>query len=132
MLATSHCPPTLAGGGLEAGEPVHRDHLQAVPPGPGAPGEPGLERLLGAALDHRQQPRRAGPVPDRVKSMTTVMNLSPRRVCRYTCSSTPITCTLSKRAGSSSSTRRPSARTALLAVVHDTARASARRATLRC
>ena len=27
----------MAGGGLEAGEPVHRDHLQAVPPGPGRP-----------------------------------------------------------------------------------------------
>ena len=31
----------------------------------GAVGEPGLERLLGAALDHVQQPRRAGAVADR-------------------------------------------------------------------
>ena len=36
---------------------------------------------------------RAGPVPARiaVRSMITVTYLSPRRVCRHTCSSTPIT-----------------------------------------
>ena len=55
----------LGGGGLEAGEPVHRDDLDAVAPGLVAVGEPGLERLLGAALDHVQQPGRAGAVADR-------------------------------------------------------------------
>ena len=43
-----------------------------------------------------------------------------------------MTCTPSKRCGSSISTRRPSASTASLAVSHDTARASAMRATVRC
>ena len=55
--------------------------------------------------------------------MITVTNLSPRRVCRQTCSSTPITVTPSNRAGSSIRTRLPSARTASLAVFHDTAEA---------
>ena len=77
---------------------------------------------------------RAGPVLSRtgVRSMITVTYLSPRRVCRHTCSSTPITLTPSKRSGSSIRTRWPSASTALLAVFHDTARPSATRATLRC
>src|SRR3954465_10818257 len=77
----------VAGGGLEAGEPVHRDPLQAVPPGPGGPGEPGWERLLGAALDHRQQPRRAGPVPDRGQVDDDGDEPVTRRVCSHTCSS---------------------------------------------
>ena len=55
----------LGGGGLESGEPVHRHHLQARTPGLGPGGEPGLERLLGAALDHVQQPGRARAVPHR-------------------------------------------------------------------
>jgi hypothetical protein len=46
----------LGGGGLEAGEPVHRDDLQTVAPGLGPLCEPLLEGLLGAALDHVQQP----------------------------------------------------------------------------
>ena len=77
---------------------------------------------------------RAGPVPSRigVRSMITVTYLSPRRVCRHTCSSTPITATPSKRPGSSIRTRRPSARTASLAVSHATASPSATRATVRC
>ena len=64
---------------------------------------------------------RAGPVPSRigVRSMITVTYLSPRRVCRQTCSSTPMTLTPSNRCGSSISTRWPSARTASLAVFHD-------------
>ena len=52
------------GGGFEAGEPVHRDDLNRVAPGLLALREPGLERLLGTALDHVQQPRRPGPVAD--------------------------------------------------------------------
>ena len=55
----------LSGGGLEPGEPVHRDHLHRVTPRLGPVGEPGLERGLGAALEHIQQPCRAGPVADR-------------------------------------------------------------------
>ena len=54
----------FGGGGLEAGEPVHRDDLDGVAPRLGAFGKPGLERLLGPSLDHVQQPCRAGPVPD--------------------------------------------------------------------
>jgi hypothetical protein len=41
----------------------------------------------------------------------TVTYLSPRRVCRHTCSSTPITFTPLNRRGSPISTRRPSAST---------------------
>jgi len=55
----------FGGGSLKAGEPVHRDNLHAITPGLRAPGEPALERLLGAALDHIQQPRRAGAAADR-------------------------------------------------------------------
>ncbi len=49
---------------------------------------------------------RAVPVPSRtgVRSMITVTYLSPRRVCRQTCSSTPMTRTPSNRPGSSIST----------------------------
>ncbi|TDO56678.1 hypothetical protein EV651_11265 [Kribbella sp. VKM Ac-2571] len=54
----------LGGGGLEPGEPVHRDHLHRQAPGLGAVGEPGLEGLLGAALDHVEQPGRTGAVAD--------------------------------------------------------------------
>ena len=54
----------LGGGGLEAGEPVHRDDFHGVAPGCGTVGEPGLERLLGAAFDHVQQPGWAGAVAD--------------------------------------------------------------------
>ena len=49
----------LAGGGLESGEPVHRDDLDPVPPTLDSGGEPGLEYALGAPLDHVQQPRGA-------------------------------------------------------------------------
>ena len=68
---------------------------------------------------------RAGPVPSRigVRSMITVTYLSPRRVWRQTCSSTPMTLTPSNRVGSSIRTRLPSARTASLAVFHATAEA---------
>ena len=76
----------------------------------------------------------AGPRPcvTGVRSMITVTNLSPRLVCRHTCSSTPIVVTPSKRCSSSMRTRRPSARTAVLAQSQDTSRASATRATVRC
>ncbi|MDP9824039.1 hypothetical protein J2S59_003848 [Nocardioides massiliensis] len=43
----------LGGRGLEAGEPAHCHDLHAVTSLSGAFGEPGLERGLGAALDHR-------------------------------------------------------------------------------
>jgi hypothetical protein len=59
------CRDLLCGGGLEAGEPVHRDDLDGVAPGLVATGEPGLEDLLGAALDHVEQAGWASAVPDR-------------------------------------------------------------------
>ena len=55
----------LGGGGLEPGEPVHRDDLDPVAPGLVAVGQPVLERLLRAAFDHVQQPGGPGAVPDR-------------------------------------------------------------------
>jgi hypothetical protein len=64
--------------------------------------------------------------------MITVTYVSPRRVCRRTSSSTPITLTPSKRWTSSMSRRLPPVRTASSAVFHDTANASAMRATARC
>ena len=54
----------LGGGGLEAGEPVHCHNLQTRSPGLGTVGEPLLERLLRAARDHVQQPRRPGSRAD--------------------------------------------------------------------
>jgi hypothetical protein len=44
------------GSGLQPGEPVHREDFHAVAPGLRSLGEPLLERLLRAALDHVQQP----------------------------------------------------------------------------
>ena len=55
----------LGGGGLEAGEPVHRHHLDPVPERGCLGVEPGLEHRLGAAFDHVQQPCRAGAVAHR-------------------------------------------------------------------
>ena len=55
----------LGGCGLEPGEPVHRDHLDPVAPVRGPPGQPPLECLLGAALDHVQQSGRSGAGPHR-------------------------------------------------------------------
>ena len=43
-------------GGLVAGEPVHRQDLDAIAERGCLGLQPGLERLFGAALDHRQQP----------------------------------------------------------------------------
>src|SRR5690606_12731345 len=107
------------------GEAVHRDDLDAVAPGLVPVAQPILERLLRAALEHGQQPGGPGAVPDRgVRSMMTVTYLSPFLVCRQACSSTPTTRTPSRRAGSLMSRRCPSARTASLAVFHDTPRPS--------
>ena len=55
---------SFGGGGLEAGEAVHRDHVHGVAPGLVAVGEPVLERLLGAALDHVEQPGGTGAITD--------------------------------------------------------------------
>jgi hypothetical protein len=87
-----------------------------------------------AALVQSISSSRAGPVPSRigVRSMITVTYLSPRRVWRQQCSSTPITRTPSNRCGSSINTRLPSAGTASFAVFHDTPRPSATRATVKC
>lgn len=68
--------------------------------------------------------KREDPVPFLmgVRLMITVGYLSPRRVCRHACSSTPTAVTPSKRCSSSSSARLPSARTASFAVFHATPR----------
>ena len=58
------CRQFLCRSGFEAGEPVHRDHLDPFTPGLIAIAQPGRERLGGAALDHVQQPSRATLVPD--------------------------------------------------------------------
>ena len=55
----------LGGSGLEAGEAVHRHDLDTVAPLLWSCGEPGLERGLGAALDHVEKPRWACAVADR-------------------------------------------------------------------
>ena len=55
----------FAGRGLEPGESVHRDHLDAVFPVLGSGLEPCLEHRFGTAGDHVQQPRRPAPVPGR-------------------------------------------------------------------
>ena len=53
------------GGGLEPGEPVHRHDFDCVAPRFVPFGQPRLEHLLRAALDHVQQPGRSGAVADR-------------------------------------------------------------------
>jgi hypothetical protein len=55
----------FGGGGLEAGEPVHRDDLDPVPELGCLGLQPGLEHLFGAAFDHVQQPGRPGAVTHR-------------------------------------------------------------------
>lgn len=44
----------LDGGGLEPGEPLHRGHLDPLPPRLRPVGEPLLDHLLRPALDHVQ------------------------------------------------------------------------------
>ncbi len=72
----------------------------------------------------------AGPVPSRtgVRSMITVTNLSPRRVWRQQCSSTPRTGTPSRRVGPLINSARPAARTASLTVCHEVPSPAATRA----
>ena len=60
-----YCKITSDGCGLEPCEPVHRHDLDPVPPRLRPGGEPGLERVLRAPLDHVQQPRGTGAVADR-------------------------------------------------------------------
>ncbi len=116
---------------LETGEPVHSNHLDAVAPGRVSLAEPGLEHLLRSALDHIQQPRRTGTVPDRrqvddhgdvpiasagvapavLVDADHVHTVEPAWVL---------------------DTRLPSASTASFAVFHDTPRPSATRATVKC
>ena len=55
----------LGRGGLEPGEPVHRDHLNGITPRPRPAREPGRERLLGAARSHVEEASRAAAVADR-------------------------------------------------------------------
>ena len=98
----------FGGGGLEPGEPVHRHDLDRVAPRLVAGS---ASQVLNACFDRpsTMSSSRAGPVPSRmpVRSMITVTNLSPRRVCRQQCSSTPIAVTPSNRCGSSISSRWP-------------------------
>jgi hypothetical protein len=54
----------FGGRGLEAGEAVHGDHLNRVAPRLGALGQPCLEGLFRAALDHVQQSGWAGALAD--------------------------------------------------------------------
>ena len=95
------CTQFLGGSTFEAGEAIHSHDLHPVPPRFRAFLQPGGEDLLGTAFDHAR--RRDGPVLSRagVRSMIMVTYLSPRRVCRYTCSSTPMILTPLKRSGSS-------------------------------
>jgi hypothetical protein len=55
----------LGGSGLEAREPVNRDHLDALPPGLRARVQPDREGLLRASLDHVQ--RACGSCPGAVR-----------------------------------------------------------------
>src|SRR4029078_4255239 len=85
----------FSGRGLEPGEAVHGNNFHLVTPFLRPVGQPVLERAFGAALDHVEQPGRAGLVADRGEIDDDVTYLSPRRVWRHTCSSTPITRTSS-------------------------------------
>src|SRR5262249_30954435 len=117
----------LGGGGLEPGETVHGDDLDAVAPGVLAFGEPGLEGLLGAAFDHVEQPCGSSAVADTAEVddhgdvLVATSGVAPHS------SSTPIAVTPSKRCWSLIRTRLPSARIASLAVFQETPRPSATR-----
>ena len=118
----------VTGRGLEAGEPVHRDDLDPVPELGRLRLQPAREHLFQAAVDHVQQPRRPGSVADRGEVDDHGDVLVAAAGVSQACSSTPITRTPSKRAGSAISSSRPAARTALLTVCHDAPRLAATRA----
>ena len=91
-----------------------------------------FEGLLGAAFDHVEQPRRAGAVAHRGQVddhgdvLVAAAGVAPHVFIDADHAHTV------ESAGSSISTRLPSASTALLAVFHDTPSPSATRATVRC
>lgn len=58
------CGQFLSGGDFEPGAAGHRDDLDPVAPGLRTVGEPLLERLLRAALNHVQQPSRPAALTD--------------------------------------------------------------------
>jgi len=120
----------LGRGGLEAGESVHRDDVDPVPPPLRTAPQPLLERVLRPALDHVQQPRRAGPVAGRseVDDHRHIPVATPGVPPHVLIDPHPVV-TPSNRAGSSISTRCPSARTAVFAVCHATPRPAATRLT---
>ena len=61
-----HClGQLLSSCGFKAGEPVHRDHFNALLPVLVLLSQPGLEHGFGAAWNHIQQPCSALPFPDR-------------------------------------------------------------------
>lgn len=122
----------LGGGGLEPGEPVHRHNLDRVAPGLFSFAQPCLEGLFRAALDHVQQPRRTSAVADagQVDDHGHVLVPSPRVAPHVFVD--PDHLHPSNLSGSSINTRLPSARTASLAVFHDTPSPSATLATVRC
>ena len=122
----------LGGGGLEPGEAVHRDDLDLVPPGRVAFGEPPLEGLFGTALDHVEQPGWAGVVADRGEVddhgdvLVAAAGVAPDVLIDAYHGDAVEPVRVVDQA------RWPSARTALLAVFHDTPSPSATRATVRC
>ena len=117
---------------LEARKPVHRDDLDTVAPRLRSVIEPLLERLLGAALDHVEQPCGAcavtdtGQVDDHGDVLVATPSVAPHVLvdadrgdvveAMLVVDQDPLA----------------SARTASLAVFHATPRPSATRATLRC
>jgi hypothetical protein len=62
----------LGSGGLESAKFIHGNDFHTFTPLLGPIGQPALESLLGAALDHIEQPRRTGAFVHAVKSMITV------------------------------------------------------------
>lgn len=125
------CWDLFCGGGLEAGESVHRDHFETIPPVRGAFGQLGLEHPLRSAFDHVQQPGRSRLRADRSEVnddgdvLIAVPGVSPD-VFIDTERSDP-----TAPPGSSIRTRCPSARIALLAVCQETPRPAAALATRR-
>lgn len=112
----------LGGSCFDPVEYVRPDDFDAIAPALGAGIQPLLEDLFRLAGHHVEQPCCARCLVDRGEvGDDTVTYLSPRRIWRHTCSSTPMTETLSKRVGSLMSTRWPSARTAECAVCQDSA-----------
>ena len=121
----------FSGGALKPGESIHRDDLNALAPGVWLGGQPGFEDPLGSARDHVQEPggtatvSYGSDVQDDGDVFVAVGGVAPRVFIHANDTNSLETI------GSPVSMRCPSPKIGVLAVFHDTAKASAMRPTVR-